>query len=320
MPTFQAIDVLTAAKRIEGTVRRTELRRSDALSTLADQHVYLKLECEQVTGSFKIRGAYNVLAALPDEVRRRGVVAASAGNHGMGVAHAARKFGVPATIHVPSSVPRVKRDGITDLGASVHADGAHFDDARQRAEDAARDDGTTFIHPCEGEVLIAGQGTVALEVLLDQPLISSIIVPVGGAGLVAGIASLTRTLAPAVRIIGVQTDNTDALARALAAGHPMPTDHKPTIAEGLAGEADAYALDLARFAVDDMIVVSEEETARAVAWLHRNEGLVVEGSGAVGVAALLFGHLAALPGPSAVIITGRNIDPDRHQEIVRRYG
>lgn len=320
MPTFRAIDVLTAAKRIDSAVQRTALRRSSELSVLAGHDVYLKLECEQVTGSFKIRGAYNVIAALPDEVRRRGVVAASAGNHGMGVAHAAREFGIPATIHVPAAVPRVKRDGITELGARVHADGEHFDDARQRAEEASRRDGTTFIHPCEGEVLIAGQGTVGLEILLDQPTLSTMIVPVGGAGLVSGIASLVRTLAPDVHIVGVQTEHTDALARALAAGRPMPTDHKPTIAEGLAGEADAYALDLARFAVDDMVVVSEEETARAVAWLYGSEELVIEGSAAVGVAAILFGYLPRLRGPSAVVITGRNIDPERHQEIIRRYG
>ncbi len=320
MPTFHAIDVLTAAQRIRNAVERTELRRSSALSALVGHDVHLKLECDQVTGSFKIRGAYNVIAALPDEVRQRGVVSASAGNHGMGVAHAAREFGIPATVHVPAAVPHVKRDGITDLGARVQAEGEHFDDARHRAEEASRRDGTTFIHPCEGEVLIAGQGTVGLEMLLDQPTVSTMIVPVGGAGLVSGIASLVRTLAPVVHIVGVQTEHTDALARALAAGHPMPTDHKPTIAEGLAGEADAYALDLARFAVDEMVVVREDETARAVAWLYTNEGLVVEGSGAVGVAALMFGYLPRIKGPSAVVITGRNIDPERHVEIIHRYG
>ncbi len=319
MSILHPVSVFVAARRLRGTVRRTELRHSSALSAAAGAAVHLKLESDQLTGSFKIRGAYNVIASLPEPVRRRGVVAASAGNHGVGVAHAAREFGIQATIFVPATAPRVKLSGMTQLDAHVDTSAEHFDAARRLAEAMAEREGATFIHPCEGEVLIAGQGTVGLELLEDLPELTTIIVPVGGAGLVAGIASIVRAVAPQVRIIGVQTEHTDTIARALAAGRPVASDHRPTIAEGLAGDADAYALDLARVAVDEMVVVSEEETARAIAWLHEHEGVTAEGSAAVGVAAVLGGHVPALAAPAVVVITGRNIDRDRHEQIMERF-
>jgi threonine dehydratase len=319
MLSFRAADVFAAAQRIRPAVRRTPLRRSDALSRQAGGDVHLKLECEQVTGSFKIRGAYNVIASLPEAVRRRGVVAASAGNHGMGVAHAAQQFGTPATIYVPASAPAIKRDGIAGFGATVDDGAENFDDARRRAEAAARESGATFIHPCEGEVLIAGQGTVGLELLEDLPGMRTLIVPVGGAGLAGGIASILRAVAPHIRIVGVQTENTDAMARAFSSGVPEKTANLPTLAEGLAGDADAYALELLRFAVDEMVVVSEESVERAIAWLHEHEELVAEGSGAVGVAAILEGRISGAADPIGVIVTGRNIDATRHAEIIERY-
>jgi threonine dehydratase len=320
MVSLRAVDVFAAAQRIRPAVRRTALRRSDALSRLAGADVHLKLECEQVTGSFKIRGAYNVIASLPDAVRRRGVVAASAGNHGMGVAHAAQQFGIPATIHVPSSAPAIKREGIAGFGATVDDGAENFDDARRRAEAAAEESGATFIHPCEGDVLLAGQGTVGLEMLEDLPGIGTLIVPVGGAGLAGGIAGIVRAVAPNVRVIGVQTENTDAMARAFLSGVPERTANLPTLAEGLAGDADPYALELLRFAVDEMLVVSEESAARAIAWLHEHEQLVVEGSGAVGIAAMLERRIPAAAAPLGVIVTGRNIDAARHADIIQRYG
>src|SRR5438128_8267222 len=183
---LRATDVLAAADRIRGLVRRTPLVRSAALGDVAGGDVYLKLENEQTTGSFKLRGALNVLATLSPDVRARGVVASSAGNHGLGVAYAAKHFGVRATIFVPSGAPQVKREGITALGATIGTTQPHYDAAMDAAKAFARERGATYINPCLGEMLLAGQGTVALEILGDVPDLASLILSVGGGGLLGG--------------------------------------------------------------------------------------------------------------------------------------
>jgi len=312
---FRAADVLAAAHRLRGVVARTPLRRSELLSALAGRDVHLKLESEQVTGSFKLRGAFNTVAMLPRSAHHAGVVASSAGNHGLGVAWAAHHFGIPATIFVPATAPRVKREGIAALGATVNAEAPHYDAAMELAIAHARDAGATFIHPCTGAALIAGQGTVALEVLEDLPDLATFILPVGGAGLLGGSGVLLRHAAPAVRIIGVQSERTDAMARSLAAGGVVPIPSLPTLADGLAGDIDALGLDIGRHALDEMRTVTEDAIARAIRWLERHERVIAEGSAAVGVAALLEGTLTLPPGPAAIIITGRNIDPDRLQSL-----
>ncbi|HEX5438916.1 MAG TPA: threonine/serine dehydratase [Gemmatimonadaceae bacterium] len=314
---LRPIDVFAAARNVRGVVQRTELRRSRGLSERVGRDVFLKLESEQVTGSFKLRGAYNAIAMLDDTVRARGVVASSAGNHGLGVAFAARQFGIPATIFIPASAPEVKRRGIQALGATVDATAPSYDDAMTLAKAFARERGATFINPCLGDTLVAGQGTVALEIIEELPELAQIVVPVGGAGLLAGVASLLRHLAPHVRISGVQSVNTAAMARALQAAQVVPIPNVPTLADGLAGAIDDFALDVGRHALDDMATVSEEAIARAIAWLAHEEELTVEGSGAVGVAALLEGALPDLRSPMAVVLTGRNIDPDRHAGVLR---
>src|SRR5581483_11581823 len=185
-------DILAAGDRIRPFVSRTPLLRSNALSELADGDVCLKLENQQITCSFKLRGAMNVLATLPPDVRDRGVVASSAGNHGLGVAYAAKHFGVPATIFVPSAAPQVKRDGITALGATIDTSQPHYDAAMDAAKAFAAARDATFINPCLGEMLLAGQGTVALEIFGDLPDLATLVLNVGGGGLLGGCASLTR--------------------------------------------------------------------------------------------------------------------------------
>lgn len=314
---FPPAEILAAAHRLRGVAARTPLRRSPRLSDLARRDVFLKLESEQLTGSFKLRGAYNTIATLPEHVRRAGVVASSAGNHGLGVAWAARRFGIPATIFVPSTAPAVKRDGIAALGAQVNAESPNYDAAMAVAIEHARDAGATFIHPCTGGALIAGQGTVALEVLEELPSLASFIVPVGGAGLLGGSGVLLRRLAPSVRIIGVQSERTNAMARSLAAGEVVSIPSLPTLADGLAGDIDALGLDIGRHALDAMLTVPEDAIARAIRWLERHETVTAEGSAAVGVAAILesLPDLALPNGPAAIIITGRNIDPQRLQSL-----
>jgi threonine dehydratase len=313
---LRATDVLAAAERLRGTVRRTRLVRSAELSEIAGGDVYLKMENEQLTGSFKVRGALNALAALPDGVRRRGVVASSAGNHGMGVAFAARELGVPATIFVPSAAPGVKRDGIAALGATLDTSQPHYDAAMTAAKAFAAERGLTYVNPCLGEPLLAGQGTVGLEILTDLPDVASIVVPVGGGGLLGGVASIVRRVAPDVRIHGAQSVNTAAMARSVAAGRVVEIPVAPTLADGLAGQIDDEALDIGLNGLDEIVTLSEEEIAETIAWLVRTHDTTAEGAGAVGVGAVLLAKVMKLATPAAIVVSGGNIDGPRLQEIL----
>jgi threonine dehydratase len=308
---LRATDVLAAAERIRGTVKRTRLVRSRELSEIAGGDVYLKMENEQLTGSFKLRGALNALAVLPEEVRRRGVVASSAGNHGMGVAFAARELDVPATIFVPSAAPKVKRDGIAALGATLDTSQPHYDAAMTAAKAFAAERGLTFVNPCLGDPLLAGQGTVGLEILTELPDVASIVVPVGGGGLLGGVASIVRRVAPDVRIHGAQSVNTAAMARSVAAGHVVEIPVVPTLADGLAGQIDDEALDIGMNGLDEIVTLTEEEIGETIAWLARTHDTTAEGAGAVGVGAVLLGKLTKLATPAAVVVSGGNIDRAR---------
>src|SRR5215468_6626931 len=193
---LRASDVIAAGDRVRPLVKRTPLVRGEALSRIAGGDIYLKLENTQVTGSFKIRGALNVLATLSPDVRARGVVASSAGNHGLGVAYAAKHFNTPATIFVPSGAPEVKRKGITALGATIDTTQPHYDAAMAAAKAFAAEHGATYINPCLGDMLLAGQGTVALEILGECPDLAALVVNVGGGGLLGGCGRLVRAVAP----------------------------------------------------------------------------------------------------------------------------
>jgi threonine dehydratase len=312
---LRAVDVFAARRRLDGVVRRTPLRRSAGLSAQAGGDVYLKCENEQTTGSFKLRGAFNAIAALPAEVRRAGVVASSAGNHGLGVAFAARHFAVPATIFVPRTAPLVKKQGIADLGATVDESQPDYDAAMTVATAYAAERGMLFINPCLGATVLAGQGTVGLEIVEELPALAAVVVPVGGGGLLGGIASLVRRVAPHVRIIGAQSVNTAAMARSLAAGRVVDIPSVPTLADGLAGGIDEFALDVGRHALDEIVTLAEEEIASTIGWLAHHEGTKVEGSGAVAAGAVLHRRIAALPTPAAVILSGANIDRQRFEQI-----
>ena len=308
-------EIRAAAARIAPGIRRTPLRRSDALSDCLGGDVWLKLECEQVTGSFKIRGAANVLATLGEEARRHGVVASSAGNHGLGIASAAAALGVAATVFVPRSAPAVKREKIAALGATVDSTAASYDAAELLARDAAARTGSTFVSPCTGRALLAGQGTVALEVLEELPTLRTMVVCVGGGGLVGGIGGLLRAEAPFVQIRGAQSVRTNAMALALASGQPTAIQDLPTLADGLAGLVDAEMLAQGRSALDNIVTVDEEAIAETIAYLWIEEGLRVEGAGAVGVAALLASR-QAIEFPVVVPVSGGHIDGAVHAAIL----
>jgi threonine dehydratase len=304
-----------AAERISAHVVHTPLLRSEPLSRAAGGEVFLKLENQQVTGSFKLRGALNALATLPDDARRRGVVASSAGNHGLGVAYAARALGISARIFVPKTAPDVKKSGIRRLGATLDDSPPDYDAAMTAAKAYGNAHGLTFINPCLGDMLLAGQGTVALEILRDLPALRTLVVCVGGGGLLGGCASLVRAEAPAVRIVGAQSDQTAAMARSLAAGRVVQIPVAATLADGLAGQIDDEALDIGRHALDEMVLLTEDEIGRTINWLHREHRLKVEGAGAVATGAVLLGK-TAVEFPAAVIVSGGNIDDARWSALV----
>ena len=308
LPSADAVE--RAAARIEPHITPTRLIRSDELSRRVGTDVYLKLENEQRTGSFKLRGALNVIGGLSAAERARGVVTSSAGNHGLGVATAAKQFGVKATIFIPSTAPRVKRDGIKAQGATVDEAQPHYDAAMVAATEFAAKQGAPFVHPCLGDALLAGQGTVALEILKELPDLETLIVPVGGGGLLGGSAGFMRERAPAVRIIGAQSENTAAMARSWRAGRVVEIENLPTLADGLAGQVDQAALDIGRAALSDIVTSTEDEIGRVMLWLLDTHGIKVEGSGAAGVAAILTGRVVPR-GRTAIVVSGGNVDDDR---------
>ena len=308
-------DVISAAYRLRGITDRTPLLRSPGLSDAAGADVYLKCENLQHTGSFKLRGAYTALASLPADVRARGVVASSAGNHGLGLALSAQQLGVRARVFVPANAPRVKRDGILRLGAEVDQTQPDYDSAHAEALAYAAKHDMTFVNPCAGAPLLAGQGTVALEILEELPALRTVFVPVGGGGLVGGMGAFLRAVAPDVRIIGAQTENTNAMAASLTAGRRVDIDLHPTIADGLAGQVDDEGFAIGQRTIDEMHVVSETEAAEAIAWAWCEHQLRVEGSGAVGIAAVLASKQSEFAGPIAVVISGGNIDETRWRAL-----
>ena len=312
---LKATAVREAAERIAPHIQRTPLRHSPELSALAGGDVFLKLENHQTTGSFKLRGALNALGLLPPADRERGVVASSAGNHGLGVAKAAKLLGIRAKIYVPRAAPQVKKDGIEALGAELDDTQADYDAAMDAAKAFGVAHGRRYINPCLGDDLLAGQGTVALEILEELPSLKSLVLNVGGGGLLGGCGSLVREERPDVRIYGAQSINTAAMSRSVAAGHVVPIESVPTLADGLAGQIDDDALDIGRHALDGIVTLTEDEIAHAIRWLAAQHDERVEGAGACGVAAVLLRKITPET-PCAIVVSGGNIDESRWNSIV----
>jgi threonine dehydratase len=303
-------DVEAARSRMGSLVRATELRRSAVLSVGVETPVWLKLECTQTTGSFKIRGAASRMLALSEAERRQGVVAVSSGNHGRAVAQVAADLGLAATICLSSRVPPVKADAIRALGARVVVAGATQDDAEAAAL-ALVAEGITYIHPFDDPLVIAGQGTIGLEILEQLPDVATVVVPLSGGGLISGIGVALKSHHPSIRLIGVSQDRGPAMHLSLAAGRLVEVVEEDTLADALAGGLGAenhHSFDMCRDLVDQTVLVSEEEIAAAMTCLFVEAGLVVEGGGAVGVAALLAGRVEPV-GVTVVVISGGNVDP-----------
>ena len=246
-----------AARRLAGVALRTRLVRADELSVLAGGDVWLKLECEQLTGSFKLRGAYHSLVSLSVEAQQAGVVASSAGNHGLGCAWAARALGIVATIYVPVTAPAIKKQGIRALGAAVDDSAPHYDAAHELAVAHAHRTGATFVSPQDGDGVFAGQGTIAIELLDELPGIASVVVSVGGGGLLGGVGRYLKSRAPHVRVIGAQGDGSNSMAASIAAGRRVEVPVPATLADGLSGQLMEEGWRVGRAVMDEIAVASE---------------------------------------------------------------
>ena len=303
-------DIEAARDRIAGGVYYSPCVESIPLSQLTGAHVYCKLDYLQRTGSFKERGARNALLQLSPEQRSRGVIAASAGNHAQGVAYHGALLGIPVTVVMPTFAPLIKVSNCRQLGATVILHGADIGESRARAEEVAARDGLTFIHPFDNAEVIAGQGTMALEILEQTPGVQAIVVPVGGGGLLSGIGTVVRALRPEVKLIGVEPVNAACLTAALAAGKPVTVPLAPTLADGLSVPLlGVRPFEVLRRVVDQVVTVDEAAIALAVLRLIELEKSVVEGAGAAPLAALLAGKLDLLKGRSVVLVlAGGNID------------
>lgn len=302
-------DVFLAAARVGPHIRRTPLERSAPLSAELGLEVWLKLEPLQRTDSYKLRGALNRLLTLPPEARRRGILTCSAGNHGLGMAEAARLTGIAATIVVPENASPAKLAGLRRSGVELIVTGRDYDAAEARARALAAERGLPFVSPYNDPAVIAGAGTVMLEILQDLPGAGTVVVPVGGGGLASGVGLVARAVNPALRVVGAQPAASPAMHAALAAGRLVPVADRPTLADGLAGniEAGSVTFPLVQSALDGIALVDEAAIAAAMRAFLDSHHLVVEGSGAVGLAALRGGLRPAPPEPVVLIVSGGNV-------------
>jgi len=312
-------DVYRARAAIAPWVRRTPLVRSEALARARGRSVHLKLETLQETGAFKLRGATNRLLALSAAERERGVVAVSTGNHARAVAHAAKRLGVPAAVFMSTLVPGNKVEAVRALGAEVRIAGDSQDAAEAAARRLAAEQSRVFVSPFEDPWVIAGQGTIGLELLEELPDLDTVLVPLSGGGLIGGIALALKSADRAIRVIGVSMERGAAMHASLRAGRPVEVAEAPSLADSLGGGIgldNRYTFALVRDLVDQVVLVSEDEIAAAMAHCYWHEQQIVEGGGAVGIAALLAGQVDAPGGRIVVVLSGRNVDLRRFTEIV----
>ncbi len=310
--------VLEARNRISGRVLHTPLRPADGLARRAGVPVLIKCEHQQTTGSFKLRGATNAVLSLSEEARRAGVVAASTGNHGRAVAHAGKAAGVRAVICLSSLVPDNKVRAIEALGAEVRIVGTSQDDAQGEVDRLVGEAGMAEIPPFDHEAVIAGQGTLGLEIVEDLPALETLLVPLSGGGLISGVALAVKTLKPDAHIIGITMERGAAMVQSLAAGHPVEVAEERTLADSLGGGiglANRHTFAMVKALVDGTVLVSEEEIAAGIRLAYEEEGEVIEGGAAVGIAAVLAGKVKPR-GVTAIVLSGKNIGADLHRGIV----
>ncbi|MQW88737.1 hydroxyectoine utilization dehydratase EutB [Sinorhizobium saheli] len=308
-----------ARERIASHVLRTPLTRSTSLSERIGAQVSLKLEHRQLTGSFKLRGATNAVLQLSRLERDRGVIAASTGNHGRALSHAARAVGSCATICMSRLVPENKVSEIRRLGATIRIVGSSQDDAQEEVERLVAEDGLSMIPPFDHPHVIAGQGTVGLEIVEEVPEVATVLVPLSGGGLAAGVAAAVKAMRPEAKVIGVTMDRGAAMKASIDAGHPVQVKEYRSLADSLGGGiglGNGWTFRMCKALLDDIVLVNEGAIAAGIRHAYEHERELVEGAGAVGIAALLSGKLAHPKGPVAVILSGQNIDMTLHRKII----
>lgn len=310
--------VLEARERVADRVLRTPLRDAAGLSARAGVPVQLKCEHLQTTGSFKLRGATNALLCLDRSRRAAGVVAASTGNHGRALAYAARQMGTRAVICMSGLVPQNKVAAIDALGADIRIVGRSQDDAQREVDRLVADEGLTMVPPFDAAEVIAGQGTLGLELMEQAPDTTTVLVPLSGGGLIAGVALAVKAMNLKTRVVGISMERGAAMQASLAAGHPVDVEELPTLADSLGGGIgldNRFTFEMVQALVDDVVLVSEAEIAGAIRTAYAEEGEVIEGAAAVGIAALDAGKVRP-SGPTVVVLTGGNIDMALHGRII----
>jgi threonine dehydratase len=318
-PAVSLAEIRRAMDRIRDSIYLSPCARSEYFSQLTGNSVYLKLDNLQRTGAFKERGALNKLLTLTAEERSRGVIAASAGNHAQGVAYHAGRHGIRAEICMPLTTPLIKVSATKSYGADVILHGANYDEACEEAVRRSQQFGMTFVHPFDDEVVIAGQGTMGLEILQQVPDIEAVIAPIGGGGLIAGVACAVKATNPNVRVIGVQPARLPSMKVAIAEGQPVTLSPAATIADGIAvRRAGEKTLPLIQKYVDDIVTVDEEEIANAILLLLEREKTLAEGAGAAAIAALINRKIPLSGKKIAVLVCGGNIDVSLLSRIMER--
>lgn len=312
-------DIFQARRTITPVARKTPLISADALANRVGGNVYLKLETLQATGSFKARGAANKILNLTAAEKERGVVTASTGNHGRAVAYVAGQAGLNAAVCLSKRVPQNKVEALERLNAEIIIHGQSQDEAEERARQIQAERDATMIPPFDDPFIIAGQGTIGLELLADLAGIDTALVPLSGGGLIAGIALALKSANPAIRVVGLSMERAAVMYHSLQAGRPVQLPEEPTLADSLQGGIgleNRYTFEMVQQYVDEVILLSEEEIAAGMAFAFKQHHLVVEGGGAVGLAALLHGKIDRLGEQVAVVVSGGNVNPARLMEIV----
>lgn len=310
-------DILEAEKRIGGVIHNTPLEYSDTFSKLCGANVYIKLENMQKTGSFKVRGAYNCVSKICEGEKPQKIIACSAGNHAQGVAYAASALGVGSTIVMPRSTPIAKILATESYGAEVLLHGDFYDDSYEKALELSKEEGTVFVHPFDDECVIAGQGTIALEILKQKPDIDTIVVPAGGGGLLAGIALGAKKISPHIRVFGVQASRANSMALSFNSKKLVNLNSIYTIADGIAVKNPGkitYPIIMEN--VDDIVTVSDDEIAASIIYLIERTKLIAEPAGAAALAAVISGKIKG--GNIACVLSGGNIDMGMISKIIEK--
>jgi threonine dehydratase len=315
-------NVWEARKRIASIVNRTPLIQSFILSEMIGRPVYLKLENVHDIGAFKVRGAANKILSLSEEEKKRGVVTFSTGNHGMAVAYVARKLGIEAVVCISNRVPKAKVDSLKRLNAKIEIYGNSQDDAEEHCYELAKEKGLTVIQPFDDPYIIAGQGTIGLEILEEIPNLTDVVVPLSGGGLLSGIGVALKSNDPNIRVTGVSIEHSAVMYESLKAGKPVKLEEKDTLADSLLGGIgldNQYTFRMVGQYTDDIVLISEEEIAYSMAFMMDKHRMIIEGAAATGVATILGNKIAHQEGAVAVIISGHNVDLSVLLQLIQNY-